>query len=77
MCFVICHMFIVQAHWFMHTYIAIELSLICYYHSLFYSLGHGAIILTYCTTVTSYTMVAPKLCFYQIIVQSDVTIVVP
>ncbi len=41
-------MFIVQAHRSMDTYIA-RLSLIIYYHSLFYSLGHGATIVTsYC-----------------------------
>ncbi len=38
----------VQAHWSINTYIA-RLSLIIYYHSLFYSLRHGAtIMMSYC-----------------------------
>ncbi len=48
----------IDAHWFMDTYIA-RLSLIIYYHSLSYSLGHGANIVTsYCPFMTSDTMIA-------------------
>ncbi len=58
-----------------HTYI-VRLSLIIYYHSLFYSLGHGAtIVISYCPIMTSDTIVAPEWHFYQTIVQYDVTIV--
>ncbi len=43
-------------------YIA-RFSLICYHHSVFYSLWHGATILkSYCTIVMSHTMVAPVTC---------------
>ncbi len=65
----------VEAHWFMDTYIT-RLSLIIYYHSLFYSLGHDVTIVTsYCPVITSDTMVAPEWHFYQTIVQYDVIIV--
>ncbi len=48
----------VDAHWFMDTYIA-RLSLIIYYHSLFYSLGHDAtIVISYYPLMTSDTMIA-------------------
>ncbi len=48
----------VDAHWFMDTYIT-RLSLIIYYHSLFYSLGRGAtIVISYCPIMTSDTMIA-------------------
>ncbi len=51
-------MFIVDAYWFMDTYIA-RLSLIIYYHSLFYSLGHGGtFLILYCPIITSDTMIA-------------------
>ncbi len=47
-----------DTHWFMDTYIA-RLYLILYYHSLFYSLGHGAtIVISYCHIMTSDTMIA-------------------
>ncbi len=50
-------MFIVDAHWFIDTYIA-RLSLIIYYHSCS-SLGHGAtIVISYCPIMTSDTMIA-------------------
>ncbi len=53
-------MFMVEAHWFIDTDIA-RLSLIIYYHSLFYRLGHDVTIVTsYCAIMTSDTMVAPK-----------------
>ncbi len=52
-------MFMVEAHWFMNTYIA-GMSLIIYYHSLFYSVGHDVTIVTYCPVITSDTMVAPE-----------------
>ncbi len=63
----------VKCLWFKHiglwdTYIA-RFSLIIYKHSLFYSLGHGA------TIVTSDTIVAPDWHLCQTIVQYDVTIV--
>ncbi len=46
-------MFMVDAHWFMDTYI-VRLSLIIYYHSLLYSLGHGAtIVISYFPIMTS------------------------
>ncbi len=67
----------VQAYWSMDTYI-VRLYLIIHYHSLFYSLGHSATILTsYCPIMTSYTMVVPEWHFYQTIVQYDNTIVAP
>ncbi len=51
-------MFMVDAHWSLATYIA-RLSLIIYYHSLFYSVGHGAaIVISYCPIMTSDTMIA-------------------
>ncbi len=47
-CFIICQMFMVQAHWSMDTYLA-RFSLIIYYHTLFSSLEHGAtIMMLYC-----------------------------
>ncbi len=56
----VCQMFMIDAHWFMDTYIA-RLSLTIYYHSLFYSPGHGITILTlYCPIMMSDTMVAPE-----------------
>ncbi len=63
-------MFIVQAHWSMDIYIA-RFSLIMYYHSLLYSLGHGVTIVTsYGAIIMLNTMVAPELLlFYQNIVQ--------
>ncbi len=36
----------VEAHWFMDTYHIARLSLIIYYHYLFYSVGHGVTIVT-------------------------------
>ncbi len=48
----------VDAHWFMDTYIA-RLSLMIYYHYLFYSLGHGAaIVISYCPIMTSDALIA-------------------
>ncbi len=67
-------MFIVQAHWFMDTYIA-RFSLIIYYHSLFYSLGMVLLLWRHCPIMISDTMAAPNWHFYQTIVQYDVTIV--
>ncbi len=53
-------MFMVEAHCFMKTYIA-GMSLIIYYHYLFYSLGHDVTIVTsYCPVITPDTMVAPE-----------------
>ncbi len=50
-------MFMVDAYWFMDTYIARLFSII-YYHSLFYGLGHGAtIVISYCPIMTSDTMI--------------------
>ncbi len=50
----------VQTHWSMDKDIA-RFSLIIYFHSVFYSLKHGSTIVTsYCTIVTSDTMVAPE-----------------
>ncbi len=50
----------VQAPWFMDTYIA-TFSLIIYHHSLFYSWVYGSTIVTsYCPIMTSDTMVAPE-----------------
>ncbi len=47
-----------------------------YHHSLFYSLGHGATIVTsYCIIVKSDTIVPPLRGFCQTIVQYDITIV--
>ncbi len=55
-----------------YGYYIARFSLIFYYHSVFYSLGHVA------TIVMSYTtMVAPEWCFCQIRVKSDITIVAP
>ncbi len=51
-------MFMVDTHWFIETYIA-RLSLIIYYHSLFYCLDHGAtIVISYCPIMTSDTIIA-------------------
>ncbi len=58
--FIICQMFMIDAHWFMDTYIA-RLSLIIYYHALFYSMRHGATIVTsYCPIMMSDTIVPPE-----------------
>ncbi len=60
----------VEAHCFT-TYIA-GMSLIIYYHSLFYSLGHDVTIVTsYCPAITPDTMVAPE---WQRIDQSALSI---
>ncbi len=65
----------VQAHWFMDTYI-VRLSLRIYYHSLFYSLGHDVTIVTSdCPIMKLDTMVVPEWYFFQTIVQYDITIV--
>ncbi len=51
----------VQSHWSMDTYFA-SFFLIDYYYFLFYSLEHGATIVTsYCTILTSDAMVPPTI----------------
>ncbi len=74
-CFIICQMFMMQAHWSMDTSIP-GFFFIFYYHSLFYSLGHDTtIVMSHCTIVIWHTMLAPELRFWQIIVQYYITIV--
>ncbi len=66
----------VETNWSMDTYIA-SCSLIDYYYSVFYSLGHGATIVTsYYTIVTSDAMILPSKGFCQTIVQYDTMLTV-
>ncbi len=68
---------LVQAHWSMDTYIA-RFSLIIYYDSLFYSLGHGVtILMPYFLIMMSDTIVASERHLCQTILQYDITIVTP
>ncbi len=65
----------VQAHWSMDAYI-VRFSLLIYYHSLFYHLEHGVtIVMSYCSIVTSDTIVVPDQHFFQTIVQYDIKVV--